>query len=234
MSELRLAFCAHHAALYAVQRWHYSHCLPAGKLVKIGVWEDGEFIGVVIFSRGACPQAGAQFRLRQTGICELTRVALDKHQTPVSRVISIALRLLKRTNPGLRLVISYADCDQNHLGKIYQAGNWIYLGKSEADGGTPRWMIHGRIMHGRSVGSRGWSQNQEWLRKHVDPQAYPIYTLGKHKYAMPLDEEMRRNIEQLRKPYPYAPEVRQLTRRSSRPKRAVQVRPRRSKIRSRR
>lgn len=202
MSELRLAWASHHAALYAVRRWHYSHCLPASKLVKIGVWEDDRFIGVVIFSRGACPQAGIQFKLQQTQICELTRIALDRHQAPVSRIVRIALRLLKAANPGLRLVISYADCDQNHLGKIYQAGNWIYLGKMEADGGTPRWKIKGRVMHGRTVGARGWSQNQEWLRKHVDPNATPIYTKGKHKYAMPLDSQMRDFLEPLRRQQP--------------------------------
>lgn len=226
---LKLAWCSHHAALYAVKRWHYSRTLPASKLVKVGVWEDERFIGVVIFSRGACPQAGFQFKLKQTQICELTRVALDRHETPVSRIVSIALRLLKTSNPGLRLVISYADCDQRHLGKIYQAGNWIYLGITEADGGTPKWRIHGKIMHGRSVGARGWSQNQEWLRANVDPKAEPIYTLGKHKYAMPLDEEMRAKLRPLNKAYPNAPEVTLWTRRSSRPKRAVQTRPRRSK-----
>ena len=202
MSNLRLAWCSYEAALYAVKRWHYSGCLPAGKLVKAGVWEDGEFIGVVIFSRGACPQAGNQFGLQQTQICELTRVALNKHQTPVSRIVRIAIKMLTSASPGLRLIISYADKDQNHVGKIYQAGNWTYLGLTEADGGTPRWKIRGKIMHGRSVGSRGWSQNQEWLRKHIDPNAVPVYTLGKHKYAMPLDEPMRLLLARLRKPYP--------------------------------
>ncbi len=228
-ATLRLAWSSYHAALYAVKRWHYSRCIPAGKLVKIGVWENERFIGVVIFSRGACPRAGIQFRLKQTEICELTRVALDKHQTPVSRIVSIALRMLKQSNPGMRLVISYADCDHEHLGKIYQAGNWTYLGLTEENGGTPKWMIHGKVMHGRSVGSRGWSQNQEWLRKHVDPKACPIYTLGKHKYAMPLDDDMRRFIQPLSRPYPSAPEVTHRTRRPSRPKRAVRTRPRRSK-----
>lgn len=228
-ATLRLAWCSHHAALYAVERWHYSRCLPASKLVKVGVWEGDRFIGAVIFSRGSCPQIGASFRLKQTEICELTRVALDRHQTPVSRIIRIALKMLKQSSPGLRLVISYADCDRQHLGKIYQAGNWVYLGKTETDGGTPRWKIHGRIMHGRTVGARGWSQNQEWLRKQIDPKTEPVYTLGKHKYAMPLDEGMRRFLQPLSKPYPNAPEVTLWTRRSSRPKRAVRTRPRRSK-----
>lgn len=59
-------------------------------------------------------------------------------------------------------------------------------------------------MHGRSVYSR-WgkgAQRIECLRANVDPKAEKVYTLGKHKYLMGLDEDMRRRLEALRKPYP--------------------------------
>ena len=32
---LRLGFCSHDAALFAVRAWHYSRTLPAGKAVRI-------------------------------------------------------------------------------------------------------------------------------------------------------------------------------------------------------
>ena len=38
------------------------------------------------------------------------------------------LKQLKKDAPMVRLVVSYADCDQEHLGTIYQATNWIYEG----------------------------------------------------------------------------------------------------------
>lgn len=41
------------AARLAVESWHYSRRMPAGKLAKIGVWEDGRFIGAIIFGMGA-------------------------------------------------------------------------------------------------------------------------------------------------------------------------------------
>ena len=53
MSELRLGWCDHKAARWACEHWHYSRSVPRGKSVYVGVWEDGRFIGVVIFSRGA-------------------------------------------------------------------------------------------------------------------------------------------------------------------------------------
>ena len=49
---LRLDWCTYKAAKYAVEHWHYSRRMPDPKCAKIGVWEDGHFIGAVIFSRG--------------------------------------------------------------------------------------------------------------------------------------------------------------------------------------
>ena len=128
--ELRLDWCGHDAAKYAVEHWHYSECLPAGKIVKVGVWEDSVFIGCVLFSRGANNNLGSPYNLKQIEVAELTRVALNKHTAPVTRIVSIALRFLRLNSPGLRLIISYADPLKGHHGGIYQGGGWIYCGAS--------------------------------------------------------------------------------------------------------
>ena len=48
-----LDFCDHRAAKHAVMRWHYSRKMPASKLVRIGVWEEGRFCGAVLYGVGA-------------------------------------------------------------------------------------------------------------------------------------------------------------------------------------
>src|SRR4051794_10736224 len=58
---LRLDFCSFEAAKYAVDRWYYRSEMPRGKTVKIGVWENGEFIGVVIFGMGASSELGKRW-----------------------------------------------------------------------------------------------------------------------------------------------------------------------------
>jgi hypothetical protein len=50
---LYLDWCSHEAAKFAVEHWHYSKVIPKSKLAKIGVWEDGTFIGAIIFGVGA-------------------------------------------------------------------------------------------------------------------------------------------------------------------------------------
>lgn len=200
---LRLDWCDHAAAKYAVQRWHYSRAMPGGKLSKVGVWEGGEFVGVVIFGRGATPHIGSPYGLPQTQICELVRVALRRHQWPVSRILAIAVRMLKRANPGLRLIVSFADTKQGHHGGIYQAAGWTYAGSS----GQRRLRVHGRVVHPRSMGSKYGvgGQSIAWLRANVDAHAEDIRDPDKHRYLMPLDADMRRQIAALAQPYPKRP-----------------------------
>lgn len=186
---LKIDWATHEAAKYAVENWHYSESMPAGKLVKVGAWENGKFIGVVLFGRGANNNIGKPYRLEQTAACELVRIALTKHITPVSKIAAIAMRFLKANSPGLRLIISYADPLQGHHGGIYQAGNWIYCGTSQAQQEV---MHNGKIMHKRTANSL--------FGTIKGMQKSPI--MWKHKYLMPLDNEMRKQILPLAKPYP--------------------------------
>lgn len=199
--SLHLDWCSYEAAKYAVEHWHYSKCMPVGKLVKIGVWEDDKFIGAIIFGRGATPNICKPYRLEQIDICELVRVALTNHKTPVSRIVSIAIKMLKKSSPGLRLIVSYADADMGHDGGIYKAGGWIYEGLMN-EGNRSAFVINGKKTHPRSVGAMGGIQSINWVRNYIDKNAIEFITTGKHKYLYPLDNEMRKQIEPLRKPYP--------------------------------
>src|SRR5690606_16022678 len=113
---------------YACENWHYSKSMPTPPRQFVGAWEDGAFIGVVIFSRGNASGIGKPYGLKQTEVCELTRVAMRNHVTPVSRILRFAIKFLKQRSPGIKLLVSYADPGQDHHGGIYQASNWIYTG----------------------------------------------------------------------------------------------------------
>lgn len=171
--------------------------MPAGKASVVGVWEDRKFIGCLMFSCGANNNIGKPFKLNQTEICELTRVALTNHVSTVSKIGSLALKMLKRQSPGLRLVVSYADLNHGHLGKIYQAMNWIYVGMIKMDSV----ILNGKRFHRRTVYSRfGFNSVERLKRMGID--AKWDNGLPKHKYLFPLDNALRKQIEPLCKPYP--------------------------------
>ncbi|MEM5403786.1 hypothetical protein [Paraburkholderia unamae] len=194
--ELRIDWCTPEAAAYAVLHWHYSRRMPMPPSVRIGVWENDRFIGCVIFARGGSPYLGAPYGLTQLECCELVRIALCTHDTPVSRIVSIAIRFLRKSNPGLRLIVSFADTAQGHHGGIYQAGNWIYAGRT-AD--SVEFWHEGRWKHNREVSGGAFGG----ARKVANPSRLPKRrTHGKHRYLMPLDDEMRTRLAPLAKPYP--------------------------------
>jgi hypothetical protein len=199
--SLHLDWCSHEAAKYAVEHWHYSRCMPAGKSVKIGVWENEKYIGCIIYSLGAGNMTdGRKYGLKKSNdICELSRIALTNHVAPVSKMISISIKMLKQQSPLLRMIISFSDeMGQGHFGGVYQAANFIYTGAFEGDGG---FTINGKHYHNRSVYSKGWVQQLSWLQTHIDPNTTHDAT-RKHRYLYPLDDAMRKQIEPLRKPYP--------------------------------
>lgn len=200
-ADLRIDWATHAAAKYAVENWHYSKSLPVPPLVKVGVWESEKFVGVVIFSRGANNNLLKPFGLAQTEGCELTRVAFTSHSSPVSRVIKLAMAFLKRNSSELRLIVSFADPSEGHHGGIYQAGNWIYTGRQPP---TVEYIApDGKQWHGRMVSKDGKIKVQGKYRPcwRVD-QCQPIQKQGKHRYLMPLDDAMRKQIAPLAKPYP--------------------------------
>jgi hypothetical protein len=192
---LKLDWCSHEAAKFACERWHYSRTRPTGKNNYLGVWENGEFIGVIIFGLGASSALGKPYGISVFEVCELVRVALSSHESPVSRIMAIACRMVKHHNPGLRLMVSFADPFQGHHGGIYQASNWIYSGRSAP---SYMWKLpSGEMAHERRFSGVGWNA----------PKTPPIGSErvkvpGKHRYLMPLDDAMRAQIAPLAKPYP--------------------------------
>lgn len=199
--DLRLDWCSHAAAKYAVEHWHYSKSMPTPPVLRIGVWEDGRYIGCILFSRGANKNLGSAYGLKTTEVCELTRVALAGHKAPVSRIVAIAIKMLTHKEQGLRLIVSFADANQEHIGTIYQAGNWIYAGRSNS---TPKYVTpDGRVLHQRQVSKTGWKPQYGEMRKVPKSDNCEIIPqLDKYRYLYPLDDDMRRQIEPLRQPYP--------------------------------
>jgi hypothetical protein len=194
---LKVDWCSRRAAEYAVMHWHYSRKMPASKSNYIGVWEDGRFIGALIFGQGATPQLGKPYGLKIQEICELLRVALTDHRTPVSKIMSIATKFIRNKNPKLRMVVSFADPRQNHHGGIYQAANWKYLGRS-ADAMFYK-LLDGTIHHPRLFSGRGFNGRPP---QKLPKGAVLVKMPGKHRYAIALDRSLRTMLDSRSLPYP--------------------------------
>lgn len=198
---LRIDFISHEAARYSVARWHYSRRMPKSKLVRFGVWEGERFCGSIIYGLGANRHIARPFGLKDQEVCELVRVALAPgREHPTSRCVAISLRMLRQQSPGLKLVVSYADAGQGHVGILYQAVGFYFIGSSDQS----YIRVLGKIEHPRTLWDRYGRQGQSipWLRDNVDPNACRVEQAPKLKYVFCLDRKLRRELQAIALPYP--------------------------------
>ena len=190
--SLRIGWATHEAAKFACEKWHYSGCVPKSKLVKFGVWEDEQFKGAIIYGCGATSDLVKSYGLRPEQGCELVRIALRDHFWPVSKMLALTLKKLKKEQPGLRLVVSFADPEQGHHGGIYQATNWLFSGYSQA---SDEYIYKGKRWQGRS-----FRNSFKGMEKHPDVKV--VKGSRKIRYLYPLDDEIRKTVTALSKKYP--------------------------------
>ena len=192
--SLYIDYCSHKVATYSVLRWHYSRRMPKSKLVKFGVWEYGIFKGSVIYGLGANPKSGAFLNISNFECPELVRVALDKHENNVSKIVSFTLKKIKKDFPKLKAIVSYADPEKGHKGKIYQAMNWSYIGKTAS---SRIYIEHGKEIHSKTISDR--------VRFNKLPKDHNLefkIVKGKYKYVYLFDKSLQNKLDKMKKPYP--------------------------------
>lgn len=110
---------------------HYAHSVPSG---KSRYFRFGE--ALVIFSIPANNNI-ARYLVGETGhpgnVWELSRLwAPDSHEPNLlTQAISRAVSSFHAAEPDVLALISYADPNVGHLGGIYRAASWVYLGQVE-------------------------------------------------------------------------------------------------------
>ena len=164
---------------------HYARRMPPISHA-FGLFLDGVLEGVWTFGQPASPRIcdGIAGKKWKQIVLELNRLVLrHNRKNEASRLVGAALRMLPRP----RIVISYADTAQNHLGIIYQATNWRYYGLSEVR--TDRVFIDGTpTKHGRHITSTEVENLHERTKLVPRPR--------KHRYVHVLaDKHTAKQIE---------------------------------------
>ena len=193
MSNLILKYVSWQHAKYAVKKWYYREEMPRGKYVAVGVFEDDVFCGVILFGSGACDALGKRWGLKTREVCEMTRMALGEHETATSKILGIALKMLKKKCPGILAVVSFCDPESGHIGTIYQATNWIYTGKTNKD--CFYIAPNGETVHSRAVSETGYKLRYGIKTKCYKPsECQKVIKQGKHRYVYCFDDALRNKI----------------------------------------
>jgi len=196
---LRLEVASRKAINYACLNFHYAKSVPNVGVAYSVFNNNNDWCGVICYGLGANQYIAKEFGLNQGQAIELLRVALNGKQEITSKALSISLKLIKKNNPLVKLIVSYADANQNHNGSIYQATNWFYIGEYAKEQGI---MLNGKLIHRRSINSKYKTSKIEWLKNNIDKNAVVVIGKPKYKYIFPLDNEIKKLCEKLKKEYP--------------------------------
>jgi|TARA_R100000479_G_C6296572_1_gene168606 hypothetical protein len=189
------------AIKYACIKFHYAKSVPVNVFGYSVFNKKNEWCGVILFGTGATPNLAKPYNLKQGQAIELVRMALNGKQESTSKALALSLKLVKKNLPLCKIIISYADIDQEHTGIIYQATNWIYEGEFNK-GTVSGYLIKGKKVHNKTIYSKGIKQNLESVRKYIDANAEKYITKGKRKYVYPLTKQLKDKCLKLKKPYP--------------------------------
>ena len=173
-------------AKFYIEKCHYAHSNPAGK--------THYFCCAGVFYAFSIPANRniSRFLLgTDNGVWELSRMwASDKHKpNALTQGLAVAVAGLRRVEPGVSALVSYADPNVGHEGYVYRAASWVYLGQCEEG-------RYYRDAAGQVVSRRKFHSGPTGLRKaDIEALGYTELKLpGKHRYARGLTRKARAAI----------------------------------------
>jgi hypothetical protein len=185
------------AIRYACMNFHYAKSIPVNTFGYSVFNDKKEWCGVILYAMGANKNLPKMFNLQQGQVVELVRMALNGKQGITTKCMALSMKLIKKKLPLAKLIVSYADGGQNHLGIIYQASNWFYTGDSKLDS----LIVNGEIKHRKTVFSKYKCNSVEKLNK-MGIKAERANCEVKRRYIYPLTKEIIPLCKSMSKPYP--------------------------------
>ncbi len=159
---------------------HYAKRWPSISFAY-GLFFGCELCGVVTY--GTPPSStlkrGVAGDAYKKDILELNRLCLkDNKKNEASFLVGASIKLL----PKNKIIVSFADTAQKHLGIVYQATNFRYCGLSAK---RTDWKVRGKEhLHGQTVADefRGIKNRAKAMREKYGDDFYLAPRSRKHRY----------------------------------------------------
>lgn len=171
-----------------IQEWHYSKSIN-GVMSEycFGIYDNDNLIGAMIYGKLGMANAWKKYGNQPEDVIELRRLCCidDTPKNTESYFIGYTIRWLKK-NTNIKTIISYADCNQGHQGVIYQATNFMFLGKTSPGKVIVR-KSDGKQYHDKAIRTRYNGKLKPFAKKLKEQlengEAYYQETVGKNIYV---------------------------------------------------
>ena len=152
---------------------HYAKRMPSISYA-FGLFKNAKLLGVCTFGSPASPFlcqgiCGKKFK---KNVIELNRlVLLENKKNQASYLISQSLKLL----PKPKVIVSYADEKQHHVGTVYQATNFMFTGTTKERTDIA-------------------SQENNHSRHHLGDSSKRVTRSSKHRYVYFLGNKKEKSV----------------------------------------
>lgn len=178
-----------------VEKYHYSHSINGLKITRCYALMDGaSLLGAIIFGQ-LTTTAWKKYGEKESDVVELRRMVVAD-VCPVNTntwFMARALKDLKR-NTDFKVCVSYADPEQGHLGVVYQAANWAYVGTTAPD--TVLETPEGKRYHSRALRTKYKGELKPFAKRLCELKAAgllrEVTVRGKHTYLYPLNGNLKK------------------------------------------
>jgi hypothetical protein len=164
--QMKLRPISYNSAIAFYSKWHYLGKTDFIASLNYGAFFEDRCVGVISYGTpNATDIKDLYDRNNQEGWFEIKRLAMEDAcpKNSESRMIGISIQLIKKSNKKIKGIITYADAGVGHIGTIYKASGFTYLGLT-----APKkdYLLDGKIkQRGKTKGESG-----EWIersRKHL-------------------------------------------------------------------
>lgn len=126
----------------AMVRKHYLKGANKNINIKFGIFSGGKMIGIAAYGPPTYNLISKQLNLSSDEVSELRRFYTEQSHiyNLESQALTMANEELRDVKPNIKVIVTYADPQQGHLGILYQATNAKYLGKGKGLGGKHKYI----------------------------------------------------------------------------------------------
>lgn len=200
-----------HLAEQIILKYEWLGTLPPGCTYHYGLFFGLYCAGVTctsVANGGANLWAWKELGLRSANELAYLARGACVHWAPRgsnSKLVSLTCRLLAKETQA-RVVLAYSDTDAGEIGTIYQACNWVCLGRGDTvdewvapNGRTYNQMLPRNLSDTRGGSAQTWRgrlKKEGWKVQQSNPKWRYVYLLDKS------DPALLARIERMRVPYP--------------------------------
>jgi hypothetical protein len=168
-----------------ISNYHYLGSMGRSG-VLVGGYVDGQLICAAVLAHPTRKEMYTSMGFCKGDVLELTRFVISPFVFNKNLASHFLSKLPKYVPSGTRALISYSDPSAGHLGTIYKAANWKFVGETKPsyfymnDDG---WKMHKKTLYNKARGmhmkEREFALKYGYHKVYTPPIMKFVYTIGK-------------------------------------------------------